>query len=238
MGISINVNTKQDYSYLFSSLNKSDSTGMSSLLGDYASIKNGSYGKLMKAYYKGNAKDEVNTLAKKNSTDVKQTQEVKNLTKVSANTDALKTSADKLLEKGSDSVYEKSAEDIYQAVSDFVKDYNSVVSSAEDINDSLTINRVGSMESNTTLYAKQLANVGITVKSDNTLAIDKDAFLQADMKQVQSLFQGAGSFGYQTSAQASLIDYAADHAANQNSTYTQSGLFNSSSTGNLFNSYF
>lgn len=48
MGISVNVsNMANDYSYLFSG------TGSSSgnWLADYTSIKNGSYGKLMKAYY-------------------------------------------------------------------------------------------------------------------------------------------------------------------------------------------
>ena len=42
------INQGTDYSALFSSLNTS-STGFS--LNDYAQIKNGSYGKLMKAYY-------------------------------------------------------------------------------------------------------------------------------------------------------------------------------------------
>ena len=52
MGISINVNAKQDYSYLFQSLSTSSGSGLGNLnfLSDYASIKNGSYGKLMKAY--------------------------------------------------------------------------------------------------------------------------------------------------------------------------------------------
>ena len=53
MGISINVPTmKSDYSSLFSSLGSSaGSAASSNWLGDYAMIKNGSYGRLMKAYY-------------------------------------------------------------------------------------------------------------------------------------------------------------------------------------------
>lgn len=49
---SINVGNNQDYSYLFQSLSSS-SGGMGNLnfLSDYASIKNGSYGKLLKTYY-------------------------------------------------------------------------------------------------------------------------------------------------------------------------------------------
>ena len=51
MGIGINVrNLKPDYSYLFQSMTGGNSASLN-FLSDYASIKNGSYGKLMKAYY-------------------------------------------------------------------------------------------------------------------------------------------------------------------------------------------
>ena len=52
--MSIRITGRTDYSALFSSLNGGKSTGIgggSYSLADYASIKNGSYGKLMKAYY-------------------------------------------------------------------------------------------------------------------------------------------------------------------------------------------
>ena len=51
MGIGINVgNTSPNYSYLFQSAS-GGSLGNLNFISDYASIKNGSYGKLMKAYY-------------------------------------------------------------------------------------------------------------------------------------------------------------------------------------------
>ena len=43
-------NTNVDYSYLFNSVQPA-ATGSSFNLSDYAAIKNGSYGKLLKAYY-------------------------------------------------------------------------------------------------------------------------------------------------------------------------------------------
>ena len=47
----MNFSTGNDYSFLFGgSSSSNDNSGFS--LNDYASIKNGSYGKLMKAYYK------------------------------------------------------------------------------------------------------------------------------------------------------------------------------------------
>ncbi len=50
MGIKVNVSTNQDSSYLFQSLS-SGGMGNLNFLSDYTSIKNGSYGKLMKSYY-------------------------------------------------------------------------------------------------------------------------------------------------------------------------------------------
>ena len=52
MGIGIDMGKKQNYSYLFQSLSSSGG-GMGNLnfLSDYASIRNGSYGKLLKTYY-------------------------------------------------------------------------------------------------------------------------------------------------------------------------------------------
>ena len=48
----MNIHEKQDVSFLFGSLGSgAASVAGSNFLSDYAAIKNGSYGKLMKAYY-------------------------------------------------------------------------------------------------------------------------------------------------------------------------------------------
>ena len=50
----MNISMRNDYSYLFNSMNSkaTSSNGMYGInLSDYASIKSGGYGKLMKAYY-------------------------------------------------------------------------------------------------------------------------------------------------------------------------------------------
>ena len=84
-----------DYSYLFSSLNQSTSgvNSASSLLSDYASIKNGSYGKLMKAYY---AKDKTSGSSSKSSDTKADKTTIQNLNKVQTATEDLKKSADAL----------------------------------------------------------------------------------------------------------------------------------------------
>ena len=53
MGIKLNVSMNQDYSQLFQSLSSGGGMGNLNFLSDYASIKNGSYAKLMKTYYGG-----------------------------------------------------------------------------------------------------------------------------------------------------------------------------------------
>lgn len=254
--MSISIQSKNDYSYLFAGLGSSASNvANSTFLSDYASIKNGSYYKLMKAYYGENSSDTVKKLA--GSTTTVANEEAKtNLAKVQSTTDALKESADVLLEKGSKSVFtqkdittkdengeEKTTKGydtdaIYSAVSDFVNKYNSVITAVNDTKDDTTISKAQSMVNNTTANAKLLSRVGITQNEDGTLALDKDTFQKSDMNTVKSLFHGNGSFGYRTSAQASMIQAAADHASSRNTTYLQNGGYsNLYDSGNLFSMY-
>ena len=52
MSINFNAGMNQDYSYLFQGLSSNGSSyGNLNFLSDYAAIKNGSYGRLMKTYY-------------------------------------------------------------------------------------------------------------------------------------------------------------------------------------------
>ena len=78
-------NTNVDYSYLFGGT-QNVSTGGTFNLNDYASIKNGSYKKLMKAYY---AKQDVDKAASGKDT-------VQKSTIMKTGSDSLKKSADAL----------------------------------------------------------------------------------------------------------------------------------------------
>ena len=70
---------KQDYSFLFSGLNSSRNSSNNLLtsinLSDYNSIKTGTYGKLLKAYYKKDDVDTKDTSSKKNNTTVNKVDE-------------------------------------------------------------------------------------------------------------------------------------------------------------------
>lgn len=257
--MSVNIQVKQDFSYLFSSLG-SGAAGVSgsNFLSDYASIKNGSYAKLMKAYYGGNTNDSVNAIAKKQSSSSKLTEaESKEYAQVQTASDALKDSADALLATGSKSLFKQidittkdedgnettekgyDVESIYNAVNNFVKNYNSVINAAGETDSSTVLRRTANMLNSTTAHLKSLLAIGISVNADSTLSIDKDAFMKADMNKVKSLFNGNGSYAYNVSAQASLINYAADRELSRGTSYTFNGSYSANfSNGNLFSSYF
>lgn len=242
--MSIQITAKNDYSFLFSSLStgKSSSLGNLNFLSDYASIKNGSYGKLMKAYYNMKSDDKTDTSEKTTvKTNSTSTDTTKALAGMQSTTDALKESADALLENGKDSVFKEDVltEDTYKAVSDFVTDYNSVLRASDSINSTSILSRTANMVQATANNQKALEKVGITIGEDNTLSIDKDAFLKADTADVKALFNSHNSYAYRISAQSSMINFAADNEAAKAATYDFTGAYSNNYTaGNIFNSFF
>lgn len=243
MGISFNFpkGLKTDYSGLFQSISGS---GVSNLnfLSDYASIKNGSYGKLMKAYY---AKDSatqkhVSSIVdqKKSSISVSK-DSAQTLEAVEKATDGLKESADKLIDTGKDAVFTKDREAVYQAVSSFVEDYNKVIEQTGKASSDSISNRVKTLKIMTQANSRMLGKVGITLGEDDRLSIDKEAFNKASETTLQSLFHDHSSYAYHVSAQASLIDYAAEREASKANTYTGAGSYsNTYAAGNLYDSIF
>ena len=61
-------NSNVDFSALFSGTSDSSSVGNTNMLSDYAAIKNGSYRKLMKAYYAKQDAEKLLKISKVNST--------------------------------------------------------------------------------------------------------------------------------------------------------------------------
>lgn len=235
--MSISIQAKTDYSFLFSGLSSSSSSSVSSssFLTDYAMIKNGSYAKLMKACYSESGSSSAVKSIASSSTSKDDTKTIAN---VKSATDSLKESADALLAKGSKSVFaDEDMEKIYSVVNNFVEDYNSVLDSMDDVNSTSILSRAKNMTQNTTVNSKLLSKVGITVNSDNSLSIDKETFLKADFSTVKSLFNGNGSYAYSVSANASMINYAAEQEADKAATYTSTGIYGSTySSGSLFDS--
>ena len=207
----INGYDSNSISSLFSTLGNSNSN-TSSLdglyginLSDYASIKNGSYGKLMKSYY---ALDEEPTKDKKSQNDTDDTDATIRSIKTAA--DDLKDSAAALYNSkdlfAKDENGEYDMEAIYEKVSAFIEDYNSMIGSVGSA-ETESIAKAGAIVvSNTSNNADMLSKLGISVSSaDYSLSIDKEKFMDAKVSDIKSMFSGVGSFAYQIGAKASRI---------------------------------
>lgn len=252
MGVRINVSAKQNYSYLFQGLSGANSN--LNFLSDYASIKNGSYGKLMKAYYSKSPSKEVSALEqnKKNNAISTSKDSAKTLSAIESAADGLKESADKLITKGAKSLFAKvdssskegqspseesvyDVDAIYKGVAAFATDYNKLLDTAGQSNTTGVLNRTKTLVGMTAANEDLLGKVGISINKDNTLSVDEKKFKEADMTTVKSLFNGNTSYAYRVSAQASLIDFAAEKESAKANTYTANGSYNATyNRGNLF----
>ena len=247
--MSININAKTDYSYLFNSMNSSGSNNSNYAfsginLSDYASIKNGSYGKLLKAYY---AESSTTTSEIESSSNVTNTQysyqkketEKQNLSDIQTAAGKVSTSATALMERGGKSVFKNSdMEEIYSAVSAFTKDYNTLLDKVEDTTSKELLNVAEKLTDVMEGYESQLKDLGITIGEDNKLTIDKKTFLNADTEAVKELFNGQSSLSYLVATRATSLSNTAYSQSNSSSLYTVDGTYASQNTGSVINGYF
>lgn len=243
MGISINVGGNQDYSYLFQSLSSS-SGGMGNLnfLSDYASIKNGSYGKLMKTYYGTGLDAGKTTSSKKYSSNnvVDRILEEKKNPKVSkeaqeANANlttglsSLKTSVS-ALQNGktyTDTENGQSAADkVVSAMKAYVSDYNDVVNAAKGSTLARKTAYVENMMSSTAANADKLSEIGVTINSDGTLELNAAKLKEAGTSKVQELFSSDNIMSY-----GSTIASRVKFAGGSNSTNATSSTETNNTTG-------
>lgn len=246
-------------STLFSSFNTNNTNAgfnnLSSLISDYNTIRSGSYGKLMRAYYRDMDSSALSSLTQKktsrtNSTAVDSTSTIKDL---QSTTDALTDSAKALYTSGSKSVFAKKAvtgEDgqtsqqydtdaIYASVKKFADDYNKVLEAADKSRDSKVQNSVVGMINYTKTESAMLGKLGITIGSDHQMSIDEKAFKSADMSVAKSMFNGTGSYAYTIGSKSAMTNSYADMEAAQANTYNKYGSYGSTyNSGSIYNSYF
>ena len=212
MRIGINVGKNQDYSYLFQSLS-SGSGGMGNLnfLSDYASLKNGSYAKLMKTYY-GTAQSSSAAASKKSSSgnildkilDEKKNPKVsKEAQEANANLttglSSLKSSVAALQKDGTytDTANGKSAADkVVSAMKAFVSDYNNVVSAAKNSTLANKTAYVANMMNSTATNADKLAEIGVSINGNGTLELNEAKLKEAGVSKVQDLFSSDNIMSY------------------------------------------
>lgn len=239
MGISLNgLNSglADTYSSLLSGAGSGSSGGFdgSSLLTDYAAIKNGSYGKMMKSYY---AKLKTEEDEEDEKTSASKTKKVKDSSSASA-ASALYKSASKLGTLDYDDHSEENVQKITDAVSSFIKDYNSLMKSGAKSDNSTVQKQTDALYNSYYSNYKLFAKIGITMNSDRTLSLDEDSFKKGFTDDsgragtVKTLFGGIGSFADKAVDRASRIYRAAgDGEAVTSSKAKYAGSTGSSSSG-------
>ena len=152
---------------------------------------------------------------------------------VSTGTDLYKNTS--LFRKDLDGEYD--TEKILEEVGAFIKDYNELLSGTNNSKVSSINNAVTTMTNVTDGYENRLSEIGIFIdKDDNSLVLHKDTFLKADMSDVKSLFNGAGSYSYQVTVKAAMIANQAETEANKANTYRNDATYaNNYNTGAIFN---
>ncbi len=230
----ININAKSDYSFMFSSLGSGAAgVGSSNFLMDYASIKNGSYGKLMKAYYRseqasgsaGGQKTGSNNIIdklleeKRNPKVSKEVQEAN--TKLTSGLSNLKSSVSALQNENTftDTANGKSAVDkVTTALKAYVADYNDVVNAAKGSTLTHKTAYVANVMSSTAANADKLAEIGVKVNSNGTLTFDESMVKTADgVSKAQELFSSKNIMSY-GSVVASRLRFAGTSATTGTST--------------------
>ena len=254
-------------STLFSGMNSSG-TGFSGLLGEYNQIRSGSYGRLLKAYYKkynadGSTKTDTTdktTNKVKTSSDTVDTAKELNTVKDSAT--VLQNAAMKLaaVKTGSSSLYEKKTivdtnedgttstrtdydyDTLVKSVQSFVSAYNDTLESMGTIEASSVQQKTQWMTQVTNQNKDAFSAVGITVDKDGRMALDEKAFREKDMTELQDFFEGTNSALGQLARKASGLAGAAElQATRAASAYTANGNnypTNAMNSGTLFDSLF
>jgi hypothetical protein len=238
------VNSSSSLSSLYDSLFGTSSSSSSYSVSDYAMISNGSYRKLMKAYYATEDSSSSSSSSSSTSSDSK--------VKLLSTKSQAATLNNSLEDLSSKSLYEASGKDekgnntydqekIASSVKSFVESYNSYINSASELDSTSLLKKATNMVSATSTYSSMLSDIGVTIGENNNLVIDEDKLGSADVSVVSSLFQGSGSYGdrIQTLARDSY-KLANSEAYNQsnNSSYTQSGGYSTlGSTNGVLDRY-
>lgn len=203
MGLNgLNSGAADIYSTLLGGSSTGGSSDMSSLLSDYASIKNGSYGKMMKSYYSKITEDDSTSSkssSKKKETDYSSSSAARKFYETASSLNKVEFSEDNI-------------DELYDSVSAFIKDYNTMIKNTS--NSSVdSVKALGDyMNDLTYSNYKLLAKVGITMNADRTLSIDEDTFKSVNSKTgatnvptLKTLFQGVGSYADKLMDKASQV---------------------------------
>ncbi len=215
------LNANNNVSSLFSSLSsgKSATGGLFNGINvsDYASIKNGSYYKVLRNYYNS---DESKSVDAKTALEA---YEKKNKL-ITDSSSSLSTTINDLKDM---SYTEENRDDLVSKVENFVKEYNSMIDSAAESDNKFILQKAAWLTNLTKEYDSSLSDVGIDIGKSNKLSINSEDLKNADLNALKSVF------GANVSSYSNKVLYKAEQIYSLSKTYgtsatayTSSGAYN------------
>lgn len=230
----LNKYNTTDYTGLFNSLPKTSASsggGLTNLATEYNSIRSGSYGKLLSAYYKKmNSGDSVTEAIQK---------ENENRQLVGGNASALKSAAKTLSKIDFSDTSDAGKEKSLKAIKDFVSSYNSVIDTADDVNSKGILRNAVWMTNITSKSAGLLNELGISVGKDNKLTLDETKWADAHNSTKAALFNGRQGFAEKMVYKASqMTNSSAEKASYTASAYKEDGDYTKVNAQSMYEDLF
>ncbi len=230
----LNQYTTNDYSSLFNSLPKTSESsggGLTNLATEYNSIRSGSYGKLLSAYYKKmNGGDSATEAMQK---------ETANRQLVGGNASTLKSAAKTLSKIDFSDTSDAGKEKSLKAVKDFISAYNSVIDTADDVNSKSILRNAVWMTNITQKSSGLLNELGITVGKDNKLTLDETKFGNANTSTKSALFNGRQGFAEKMVYKASqMTNSSAEKVSYTASAYKEDGDYTKVNAQSMYEELF
>lgn len=210
----------QSYSQLFQGLSSGNGSGNTNFLADYASIKSGSYGKLMKAYYDiGTSSSTVSSGSKATTNNVLETilEERRNpvvsedVKEANANLAAgIPTLKNAVATLQNDNTYtntqngQNATDKVASAMKNFVSQYNEVVSAAKQSTLSNKTAYIANIMKTTKENTDGLAEIGITINSNGTLQFNEGKMKATGITKVQEMFSSKDTMSYGSTVMSRL----------------------------------
>ena len=227
----LNQYNTTDYNSLFNSLPKTSESsggGLTNLATEFNSIRSGSYGKLLSAYYKKmNSGDSATEAIQKENANRKL---------VGGNASSLKSAA-KTLSKMN--FADASEEDSLKAIKSFVSSYNSVIDTADDVNSKGILRNAVWMTNITKKSAGLLNELGISIGKDNKLTLDETKWANANTSTKTALFNGRQGFAEKMIYKASqMTNSSAEKASFTASAYKDNGDYTKVNAQSMYEDLF
>lgn len=223
----------------------SSGVGNQNYLADYASIRNGSYSKLLKAYYGTKSSSTSASGSSKSSSNniLEKLMEERRNPKVSEDTQTANSNLPTKISNLKNSVTALQNEKTYKdtengktvadnmtsAMKDFVSNYNETVLNAKKSTLSRQTSNVASMMRATKENADQLKEIGITINANGTLQLNEGKLKGTDVSKVQEMFSSKNSMSYGSKVM-SRLQFASISASTNTTDKTESTETNSTTS--------